>query len=184
MTPGPTNTSSPISIADAGSGFDKGMVAYVAIAPDDRSLHHMRKSPCASAGTNLFALAKRAGMNERRLGINQRLRHRLNQSGEDRRGHGQRPSAFTFSAELAGDEVSAVRGHNRRGVRFRQSPLPAASDDVIGGDAVAGGLAAERGAKGVRVSVPCMAVFSRSRPRDRCERTAPTEVPILCAASA
>jgi len=69
------------------------MVASVAIAPDDRSLHHMRKSPYASAGTNLFALAKRAAMNERRLGINQTLRHRLNQSGEDRRGHGQRSSA-------------------------------------------------------------------------------------------
>jgi hypothetical protein len=61
ITPGPTNTSSPISIADVGSGFDKGMVAYAAIAPDDRSLHHMRKSPYASAGTNPFALAKREG---------------------------------------------------------------------------------------------------------------------------
>ena len=48
----------------------------------------------------------------------------------------------------------------------------------------AGGAAAGRGAKGVLVSVPSTAVFSRSRPRDRCERTAPTEVPMLCAASA
>jgi hypothetical protein len=72
------------------------MVAYVAIAPDDRSLHHMRKSPYASAGTNPFALAKREGMNESRLGINRRLKHRLTRPGEDRRGHGQKTLSFYF----------------------------------------------------------------------------------------
>ena len=78
------------------------MIAYVAIAPDGPLPSSHAQSPYASAGTNLIALAKREGMNESRLGINRSLRHRRNQSGEDQRGCGQRPSAFTFSTELAG----------------------------------------------------------------------------------
>src|SRR5262249_20253070 len=40
-----------------------------------------------------------------------------------------------------------------------------------------------RMAKGGRVSLPRTATLNRSRPRAKCERTAPTEVPIFCAAS-
>jgi hypothetical protein len=64
------------------------------------------------------------------------------------------------------------------GVKLLQSPVAAVSGTA------GGGVAAGRGAKGVRLSVPCIAVFRRSRPRDRWERTAPTEVPIFSAASA
>ena len=50
--------------------------------------------------------------------------------------------------------------------------------------AIAVGASAEaRAAKGGRVSLPCTAIRNRSRPRARWERTAPTEIPMLCAAS-
>jgi hypothetical protein len=51
-------------VADAGSGFYKGMVTYIAVAPDHGSLHDVRKSPYAGAGSNLVALAKRKAMDE------------------------------------------------------------------------------------------------------------------------
>jgi|SRR6516162_1307305 len=57
---------------------------------------------------------------------------------------------------------------------FVQPPSAAA----VGGTAAGG-----RMAKGGRVSLPRTAILNRSRPRAKCERTAPTEISILCAAS-
>jgi len=51
-------------IADAGSGFDKGMVAYVAVAPDHSALHDVRESPDLCASPNVVALAKGKTMDE------------------------------------------------------------------------------------------------------------------------
>jgi hypothetical protein len=66
-------------IADAGSGFDKGMVAYVAVAPDHSALHDVRESPYLRASSNLVALAKSKAMDE----------------DASRRGHGYAGEPFT-----------------------------------------------------------------------------------------
>lgn len=100
--------------------------------------------------------------------------------GQALAGHPKSPCLFFLcrirrdAAARAGGQIARVRSPSiagRRGEWRRH-----------GGVGVAG--RAGRGAKGVLVSVPSTAVFGRSRPRDRCERTAPTEVPMLCAASA
>jgi hypothetical protein len=46
-------------VADAGAGFDKGMVTNIAVAPDHGSLHDVRESPDLRAGPNVVAFAKR-----------------------------------------------------------------------------------------------------------------------------
>jgi hypothetical protein len=51
-------------VADAGSGFDEGMVTYVAVSPDHGALHDVRESPNLGAGSNLVALAKRKAVDE------------------------------------------------------------------------------------------------------------------------
>ena len=51
-------------IADAGSGFDKGMVSDVAVPPDHGPLHDVRESPDLRAGPNLVAFAKCQAMNK------------------------------------------------------------------------------------------------------------------------
>ena len=51
-------------VADAGSGFDEGMVPYIAVAPDHGPLHDVRESPDLRAGPNLVAFAKRQAMDE------------------------------------------------------------------------------------------------------------------------
>ena len=50
--------------ADAGSGFDEGMVTNVAVAPDHGPLHDVRESPDLRAGPHLVAFAKRKAMNK------------------------------------------------------------------------------------------------------------------------
>jgi hypothetical protein len=51
-------------VADAGTGFNEGMITYIAVAPDHGSLHDVRESPYMRAGSNLVALAKPKAMDE------------------------------------------------------------------------------------------------------------------------
>src|SRR5260370_23193814 len=72
-------------VADAGSGFDEGMVPDVAVPPDYGPLHDVRESPDLRAGPNLVAFAKRKPMNKY----------------AGRRGHGQPGSPVTLRLRRA-----------------------------------------------------------------------------------